>query len=104
VEHGGKPAHLSGKAAPIAEVCRRYGVRELMLFGSALRPDFSAASDLDFLVEFHPGAAIGLVRFIQLKQELESLLRRKVDLVPKRGLKPALRDSVLEHAELLYEG
>jgi predicted nucleotidyltransferase len=97
-------AYLGGKAGQIAEICRAYGVQQLMLFGSGLGPDFRPDSDWDLLVEFRPGTPIGLIRFVQLKQELEQLLQRKVDLVPKRGLKPAIRESVLEHAELLYAG
>lgn len=97
-------AELSLQLPEIAAVCKRYGVRELLLFGSGTGPDFQSDSDLDFLVDFHPGAEIGLIRFGLLQQELESLLRRKVDLVPKRGLKPLIRDSVLEHAEPVYAG
>lgn len=97
-----KPAELSTHQQQIAEICARYGVRELMLFGSAtgagLRPD----SDLDFLVEFAPGVSVGLVRFGQLQQELETALGRKVDLVPKRGLKRVLRESVLANTKLIY--
>ena len=97
-------AGLEAKQVQIRDICRRYEVRELLLFGSALGPEFRADSDVDILVEFHPGARLGLIRFIRLKQELETLLQRKVDLVPKSGLKPMIRDSVLQHAELLYAG
>lgn len=43
----------------IGNVCRRYGVRELAIFGSALRDEFGVESDVDFLVEFDPQARIG---------------------------------------------
>lgn len=97
-------AEISSKIPAIAEICARYGVRELSLFGSSLGPGFGPHSDLDFLVEFRPGAQVGLVRLGQMQQELESLLQRKVDLVPKRGLKPPIRDRVMEHAEPVYAG
>ena len=97
-------AEISSKLPAIGEICARYAVRELALFGSGLGPGFGPDSDLDFLVEFHPGALVGLVRLGQLQQELESLLQRKVDLVPKRGLKPPIRERVLQHTEPVYAG
>lgn len=90
--------------ARIREICHRNGVSKLLLFGSALGPSFRADSDLDVLVEFEPAARIGLVEFVRLKHELEAVLDRPVDLVPRRGLKPAIRDHVLQHTELLYAG
>ena len=95
-------ADLTDKLPQITEICRRYEVRELLLFGSGLGPNFGTDSDLDFLVEFFPSARIGLVQFVHLKHEMESALERKVDIVPKRGLKLPIRDSVLRHAELVY--
>ncbi len=97
-------ADLSAKQSQIEDICRRYEVRELMLFGSALREDFRSDSDLDFLVEFQPEAKVGLFRFDALREELEHLFGRPVDLVPKRGLKPLIREDVLRQAELVYAG
>jgi len=97
-------ADISERLPQIAEICRRYGVRELSLFGSGLGPAFRADSDLDFLVEFKPGTPIGLLQLGQLQQDLESLLNRKVDLVPKRGLKPLIRERVLQRTEPVYAG
>jgi uncharacterized protein len=86
----------------VAEICRHYQVRELAVFGSALRSDFNQASDIDLLVEFQPGARIGLLALGELATELSSVVGRKVDLVPKRGLKPAIREEVLSQAKTLY--
>jgi len=86
----------------IRELCRRYQVRELSLFGSALRDDFRPDSDYDFLVEFEPDAHIGLMAFIGFQHALEALLGRNVDLVTKSGLKSRIRDSVLSSARLIY--
>jgi predicted nucleotidyltransferase len=86
----------------LAELCRRYYVRELALFGSVLRDDFREDSDIDVLVEFEPGAPIGLFEFVGLKQELADLLGRDVDLVEKAGLKEFLRDRVLHSAQVIY--
>jgi predicted nucleotidyltransferase len=72
----------------LAEVCRRYGVRELSLFGSAVRGEMRPESDIDIMVEFEPGIRVGLIKFELLVEELESLTGRRVDLVTKRELKP----------------
>jgi uncharacterized protein len=95
---------LTGKNAAIAVICRRYRVQKLYLFGSALRPDFRSDSDIDLLVEFAAGAPIGLLEYGKLQQELEALLQRKVDLVSKQGLKPFVRERVLDQAEPVYAG
>ena len=54
------------------EVCRRYGVKELSIFGSSVRGEMRAESDIDIMVEFEPGVRIGLIRFESLTEELES--------------------------------
>lgn len=95
-------AEFREKMPQIKEICRRYHVRELMLFGSALREDFRSDSDYDLLVEFEPDAPIGLIGLGEMEGELEDLFGRKIDLVPKRGLKPFIRDSVLNDAEPIY--
>ena len=86
----------------LAEVCRRYGVKELSLFGSAVRGGMLPESDIDIMVEFAPGARIGLIKFESLACELEALAGRKVDLVTKRGLKPWVRPRVLKDARVIY--
>src|SRR5437870_4359584 len=86
----------------IVELCRQYQVRELALFGSVLRDDFAPESDIDLLVDFDPSAQIGFLTLARLQRELSALFQRSVDLVPKRGLKPKIRQSVLEQAEVIY--
>ena len=86
----------------LAELCKRYHVRELSLFGSVLRDDFRDDSDVDVLVEFEPEARIGLFRYFDLQSELEGLFCRKIDLVTKRGLKRVIRDDVLASSEVMY--
>lgn len=88
--------------AEIAKFCRRYRVRELALFGSYLgtaqRPD----SDVDLLVSFEAETRVTFLTLARMQRELEALLGRSVDLVPKDGLKPAIRDQVLASARVLY--
>ncbi len=86
----------------IAALCRKYRVRELSIFGSALRDDFRPDSDIDLLVEFEPDGAIGFIGFLSLQEDLSSLLQRPVDLVPKGGLKPLIRQPILDSAEVVY--
>lgn len=86
----------------LTEFCRRYQVQKLALFGSALREDFHADSDVDVLVLFQPAARVGLITFSRMQRELSELFGRPVDLVPMDGLKPVLRDSVLANIEEIY--
>jgi predicted nucleotidyltransferase len=86
----------------IRELCHRYKVRELSLFGSAITKDFNSASDIDLLVEFEPDAQVGFITLSRMQRELSAILHRPVDLIPKGGLKPVIRDAVLSSAKVLY--
>ncbi len=86
----------------LAELCRRYHVRELALFGSILRDDFRDDSDVDMLVEYEPDARVGLYEHFDLQMELERLVGRKVDLISKRGLNVVIRDDVVLSSQVLY--
>ena len=97
-----KALPLEIPAEPLADFCRRNEVRELALFGSAVTGTFGEKSDVDFLVTFQPGTRVGFLTLARMQRELEGLLGRKVDLVPKGGLKPVIRDSVLASARVLY--
>src|ERR1043166_905564 len=82
----------------LVEVCHRYGVKELSLFGSAVRGEMGPESDIDSMVECEPATRIGLIKFESLVEELESLAGRRVDLVTKSGLKPWVRRHVMKDA------
>lgn len=72
----------------IAELCRRHGVHRLEAFGSILRSDFDAQqSDVDVLVEFQPEVADSFTNFLDLKEALEALFERPVDLVEGRAIR-----------------
>lgn len=83
-------------------MCARYSVTELSLFGSAARGNLRPESDIDLLVVFDKEALVTLFTLIDLQAELSELLGRTVDLVPKGGLKPALKPEVLAEARVLY--
>ena len=86
----------------IAEFCRRYHIRRLALFGSVLRGDFRADSDVDVLVEFQPGHTAGLLRMAGLEMELSEVLGRKVDLRTPAELSRYFRDEVVRTSEVQY--
>jgi predicted nucleotidyltransferase len=86
----------------ITALCKRYNVRELALFGSAVKNQLRPGSDIDLLVEFEPDAQVGLIALSRMQRELSGLMHRKVDLVPKGGLKPRLRQEILSAAKVLY--
>lgn len=72
----------------LAELCRRFGVRRLALFGSAARADFnSTQSDVDFLVEFEDANSPGYAdRYLDFALEAERLLGLHVDLITARSV------------------
>lgn len=86
----------------LSEFCSRNYIRQLLVFGSALRDDFRLDSDVDLLVEFEPGAPVGFLALNRMQRELAALFHRPVDLVPKEGLKPAIREALLASAEVVY--
>ena len=83
-------------------LCARYQVHELAVFGSAARGEAGPDSDLDLLVLFEEDARVTLFTLIDFQTELSALFGRSVDLVPKNGLKSALRREVLADAQVLY--
>ncbi len=87
----------------LAAFCRKWRIRELSLFGSALRDDFGPHSDLDFLVSFESGTGWDLFDIIAMKNELESQFGRSVDLVEKEALRnPWRKYEILRTHEVIY--
>jgi uncharacterized protein len=86
----------------IARFCRERGIQRLAVFGSALRDDFTPASDLDLLVEYLPGRHPGLMLFRQ-QDELTARFGRPVDLHTPASLSRHFRDEVLAAAVPIYE-
>jgi len=86
----------------IADFCRKNKIRKLSVFGSALREDYRPESDLDVLVEFEPGAKVGLIRLAGIERELSRLVGRKVDLNTPGFLSPHFRDRVVSESKVQY--
>ena len=83
----------------IMMLARRYRAYKISVFGSCVRGEMSADSDIDFLVDFEDDYS--LLDHAGLLVGLEDLFARKVDVVPLRTLRPFLRDSVISEAEEL---
>ena len=86
--------------------CRRWKITELALFGSVLRDDFNADSDVDLLVSFAPEADWSLLDHVQMEQDLGLMLRRPVDLITRRAVERSQntrrRQSILASAQPIY--
>lgn len=87
----------------ISEFCRRWGVVEFSLFGSALRADFRPDSDIDVLVTFSKEAEISLFDLVQMKLDLEKIFHRPVDIIEKDALEnPFRKREILRTAQVIY--
>ena len=91
----------------LAEFCQRWKISELALFGSALRNDFHAKSDVDLLVSFSPSARVGLFDLVRMENELKELFGRKVDLIERHAVEKSpnyiRRKNILENTKVIYE-
>jgi predicted nucleotidyltransferase len=79
---------------------RAMGAERLSVFDSLARDEADDDSDVDILVEFTPGARIGMFEFLALQETLADLLGRDVDLATPASLHPKLRDAILREAVL----
>jgi uncharacterized protein len=90
----------------IAEFCRRWKIIEFAFFGSVLRDDFGPASDIDVLVSFAPDTSWRFYDLVTMKEELEAMFGRPVDLVEKRLIERSenyiRRKHILNHREIIY--
>jgi len=87
----------------VAEFCQRWQIKELSIFGSALRDDFQPESDVDVLVVFEENAPWGLFDLMHAEEELEQILGREVDLVEKSTVRnPFRRHHILSYREVIY--
>lgn len=86
----------------IADVCRRHSIRRLALFGSALRTDFTPASDVDLLAWFEPERTPGFMGLIRIQDEFEKQIGHRVDLQTPLSLSRHIREEVLGEAFDVY--
>ena len=82
------------------EVSRKYKVREIGIFGSFVRGEQKKRSDIDILVDFDNRNIPGLLKLCEMERYLQRLLKKKVDLVIKSGIRPELKKGILK--EVVY--
>lgn len=87
---------LENSRDEILRIARKYGARNVRVFGSVARGEATESSDVDILVNFDPGTS--LFKHAAMIAELEELLGRKVDVAPEKTLKERIRDRVLREA------
>jgi len=90
------PIGLGAHTPEILQLAAKHGATHLRLFGSVARGSHNSESDVDLLVDLEPGRS--LLDLIALKQDLEDLLHRTVDVITERSLSPYLREVVLREA------
>ena len=90
----------------IAAFCQRWSVCEFALFGSVLRSDFAATSDVDVLVQFRDGTRYTMFDLTRMAEELEALFQRPVDLLDRQAVETSpnyiRRDRILRSAQVIY--
>ncbi|MCK5114588.1 MAG: nucleotidyltransferase domain-containing protein [Phycisphaerae bacterium] len=94
--------HIKIDKLKLAEFCRMNHIHQLSLFGSVLRDDFRAESDVDVLVEFDIDHVPGLFGMARLETQLSELFGRKVDLRTPEDLSRYFRTEVIANAEVQY--
>ncbi|WP_373060423.1 nucleotidyltransferase family protein [Zunongwangia sp. H14] len=89
----------------IKKLCKKYKVRTFSAFGSVTREDFSSDSDIDFVVDFEENDPfIYTDLYFQLKEKLEKLLKRQIDLIEERGIKNQYFKKELDNTKILIYG
>ena len=98
--------HITIPKNEIEVFCRRNHIRELALFGSALRDDFGPDSDVDVLVEFEQAYKPDLMELVEMQEELTRVFGQKVDLVERQAVEKSenyiRRHHILESVEPIY--
>ncbi|WP_292700778.1 nucleotidyltransferase domain-containing protein [Microbacterium sp. 69-10] len=92
-------ARVRARSAELHAALDPLGARQIYVFGSVARGDDTEASDVDLLVDLEPDA--GIFALLQMQGESERILERRVDLVPRDGLKPEVVEAVTSEMILL---
>ena len=94
--------HIGVDTDKLAGFCRENHISKLALFGSVLREDFGADSDVDVLVEFESGHLPGLLALSRMERELSEILSRKADMRTAADLSRYFRDDIVREAVVQY--
>jgi predicted nucleotidyltransferase len=87
---------IQNKREAILRIATQYGASNIRVFGSVARGEAGPESDIDVLIHLEPGRS--LLDIVAIKQDLEELLRRKVDVLTESSISPYLRDRILKEA------
>lgn len=97
------PSKIDIPKEKIEDFCRRWKIKEMAIFGSALREDFGPESDLDLLVTFSEEARWTLFDWAEMIEELKKMTGRDIDLVDRESIRnPFRRRSILARMEAIY--
>ena len=97
-----RKAEILIELAALEKPLRERGLASLSLFGSIARGTGRPESDVDVLVDIAPNVRFSLIDLVSVKDFLEDQLGRRVDVVTKDGLEPAVRDRVLREAQAVF--
>lgn len=87
----------------IMEIVKKYNIKEIAVFGSSIRDDFTETSDIDVLIEFNMSENISLFDILDIQEYLAELTNRQIDIVEPSGLiNPYRRESIIKSKESLY--
>ena len=96
-------ARLASRHNEVQDFCRRWNVTEFSVFGSVLCDQFNTNSDVDVLVAFDETVHWSLYDLVEMKQELEKLFERRVDLIERKAIRnPFRRHAILTTRHVLY--
>lgn len=93
---------IHAELAALEKPLRERGLTALALFGSIARGTSRPESDVDVLIDVAPGAKFSLIDLVSVKDFLEDTLGRRVDVVTRQGLDPAIRDRVMREARAVF--
>ncbi|HPE52216.1 MAG TPA: nucleotidyltransferase domain-containing protein [Methanothrix soehngenii] len=97
------PSRIDIPEEKVEDFCRRWKIKEMAIFGSALREDFGPESDVDFLVTFFEQARWSLFDWAEMIEELKKITGREIDLVERESIRnPFRRRSILARMEVIY--
>ncbi|PKQ28091.1 MAG: nucleotidyltransferase [Candidatus Anoxymicrobium japonicum] len=101
-----KKASISVPPQKLAEFARKWKIEEISLFGSVLSDCFTQSSDIDVLVAFKPGSSRSLFDLVRMRDELEEMLGRDVDLIDRKSVESSRnyirKREVLSSLETIY--
>lgn len=94
---------LSISAEELSIFCQNWKINELALFGSVLRSDFRDDSDIDVLISFDADTSWSLLDWVTMREQLQGIFCRDVDMADKQGLKnPYRRYEILKSCQVIY--